>query len=320
MQRVLTTGTLLGLLVATAAAFAITERLKQIKSPVYGTQVSAGTVSRPGHPVLISPVCGCPTSKAEVGIKLRRNGRVTVTIVNAAHDEVATIASGFHMVARRPKQFAWDGRTDDGAVVPDGVYHPWVHLPRQTLELVNKITVDTKPPQVVSATARKGGTPVLLAAPGRTIAIHYELSERAHAVVYLGSHKITAGRATRQDDKIKWAGTLGGRRLPAGTYVLSVGAQDLAGNKTPAADRLQVTVELRYIQLSPERITARAGRPFKVHVETAASHYGWRLGHRHGSRHGRSLKLRAPSTPGTYRLVVTEHGHSATAALRVRAK
>jgi len=40
LQRVLTTVTLLGLLVATAAAFAITEHLKLIKSPVYGTLVS----------------------------------------------------------------------------------------------------------------------------------------------------------------------------------------------------------------------------------------------------------------------------------------
>ena len=37
MQRLLTTVTLVGLLVATAAAFAITERLKLTKSAVYGT-------------------------------------------------------------------------------------------------------------------------------------------------------------------------------------------------------------------------------------------------------------------------------------------
>lgn len=320
MQRVLTTGTLLGLLVATAAAFAITERLKQIKSPVYGTKVSAGTVARPGRPVLISPVCGCPTSKATVQITLRHTGPVTVTIVDSAEHTVATIASGVHMDARQPRQFPWNGRTDAGTVVPDGVYYPWVHLPRRTLGLINKITVDTKPPKVFSATARKGGTPVLFAAPGRTIAIHYEFSGRAHAVVYLGRRKITTGRASRPDDKIKWAGTFGGRRLRAGTYVLSVGAQDLAGNETPADRRKQVTVELRYIQLAPERITARAGRPFTVHVETAAPRYTWQFGHKHGSHHRRSLRLRAPSAAGTYRLVVTEHGHTATAVVRVRAK
>ena len=41
MQRVLTTATLVGLLVATAAAFAITERLKLVKSPIYGTEITS---------------------------------------------------------------------------------------------------------------------------------------------------------------------------------------------------------------------------------------------------------------------------------------
>ena len=319
MQRVLTTGTLLGLLVATAAAFAITERLKQVKSPVYGTKVSAGTVSRPGRPIVISPVCDCKTSKATITITLRHTGSVTVRIADSAQHEVATIGST-RMVARRPMDFPWDGRTDAGTVVPAGVYHPWVELPRRTLRFLNKITVDTKPPQVLSATARTGRTAVLFAAPRRTVAIHYEFSEKAHALVYVGRRLITTGRRTRERDKIKWAGTLGGRRLPAGTYVLSIGAQDLAGNKTPAGARLQVTVELRYIQVTPERITARAGRPFTVHVETAARRYTWRLGHRRGTRRGRTLRLRAPTTPGSYRLLVTEHGHSTTAAVRVRAK
>jgi hypothetical protein len=100
--------------------------------------------------------------------------------------------------------------------------------------------------------------------------------------------------------------------------VLSIGAQDPAGNETPAGARMQVTVVLRYIQVTPELIAVRAGRPFTVHVETAASRYTWRLGHRHGARRGRSLRLRAPTTPGTYRLVVAEHGHTTTAAVRVR--
>ena len=57
-----------------------------------------------------------------------------------------------------------------------------------------------------------------------------------------------------------------------------------------------------------------------MHVETASKRYAWRLGHRHGERRGKRLRLRAPTTPGTYRLVVTENGHAATAVVRVRAK
>jgi hypothetical protein len=309
LQRVLTTVTLLGLLVATAAAFAITEHLKLIKSPVYGTAVSK----------VVAPLCDCLTNEATIGITLRHPDRVTVTIVDSAGHKVATVASDVSLPARRPDQFPWDGRTDRRTLVPDGVYHPWVHLAhaRRTFRFTNKITVDTKAPKVVSATGLK---PVLFAGPGRAVAIRYLFSERAHAVVYLGRRRIVVGRPSRTHDKVKWAGTLGGRRLRAGTYVLSVGAQDLAGNETAAGARKQVTVELRYIQVSPERITASAGRSFTVHVETAASRYTWRLGPRHGSRRGRSLRLRAPTKPGTYRLVLAEHGHSTSAVVQVRAK
>ena len=307
MQRVLTTVTLLGLLVATAAAFAITERLKLTKSSVYGTQVSR----------YLAPGCQCATSKATVRIKLRHTGHVTVTIANSAGHEIATIGSDVLMRAGVPKAFPWDGRTDAGVMAPDGVYYPWVHLPRRTLRFLNRITLDTKAPKVLSASL---GKPVLFAGPGNTIAIKYTLSEKAHAVVYLGRHRIIQSRLRHERDKVKWAGTLAGSPLPAGTYDLSVAAEDLAGNVTPAAERKHVSVVVRYIQLAPERITAHSGRRFAVHVQTAAARYTWRLGRRHGRHRGKVLHLQAPTTPGTYRLVVSEDGHTTTAVVRVRGK
>jgi hypothetical protein len=309
LQRVLTTVTLLGLLVATAAAFAITEHLKLIRAPVFGTLVTKA----------FSPVCNCSTDTAAIRIRLRHPDTVTVTIVDSGHHAVATVASGFHMAARHPHTFPWDGRTSTGAVAPDGVYYPWVKLdhPSHTYRFTNRITLDTQVPKVLSAT---GGKPVLFAGPGRTVAIHYEFSEPANALVYLGSHLVIRGRPTRQHDKVKWAGTLYGRPLPAGTYVLSVAARDAAGNETPAAGRQKVRVVLRYAVITPRHVTARAGRPFIVHVQTAVPRYTWRLANKHGSRRGRLLRLHAPTTPGTYRLVVTANGNPTTALVRVRAK
>jgi hypothetical protein len=308
LQRVLTTVTLLGLLVATAAAFAITEHLKQIKSPVFGTLVSK----------VLSPVCDCSTNKAAIRIRLRHPGRVTVTVVDSADHRVATVAKGVSMAARRPMSFRWDGRTSAGAVASDGVYHPWVYLAnaRHTFRFTNRIVVDTKAPKVLTAS---GGKAVLFAGPGRSIAIHYDFGEQANPVVYLDSRQIIRGRATRERDKVKWSGALDGRSLPAGTYVLSIGARDVAGNETPAAQRKKVRVVLRYIEVTP-RVAVRPGKRFTVRVETAAPRYTWRLAHRHGSRRGHVLHLRAPTTPGTYRLVVAEHGNTDTALVRVRAK
>jgi FlgD Ig-like domain len=309
LQRVLSTVTLLGLLVATAAAFAITEHLKLTKSDVYGTEVSK----------VLAPDCHCATSKATVRITLRHTGHVSVTIVDSAGHQVAAIASGVLVQARRPREFAWDGRTGTGERAPDGIYHPWVELPRRTFRLANNITLDSRPPSVLSAAARKA-KPVLFAGPGRTVAIHYKFDEKAHAVVYLGRRRIIVGRRIRPSDKIKWAGTLAGGPLRAGRYVLSVGARDVAGNETPAAKRKPVTVILRYVQLTPGSVTVHSGRRVTVHVETAAKRYEWHLGHRHGSHRGKVLHVRAPTTPGTYRLVVTENGHATTAVVRVRAK
>ena len=309
MQRVLTTVTLLGLLVATSAAFAITEHLKLIKSPLSGIEVSK----------VLSPICRCATGKATVRVKLRHEDSVTVTIVDSAHQTVATLASGVRLPAHRPHVFAWNGRTDAGEIASDGIYHPWVHLghARWTYRFTNNITLDTKPPRVLSAHVAKA---VLLAGPGRAVAIDYAFSEQAHALVYLGRRRILLGRRSRPRDKIKWAGTFRGRPLRAGRYVLSVGAQDLAGNETPAGERKQVTVEVRYIELSPRALTVRSGRRFTVHVKTAAKRYTWRLGHRHGSRRGKTLRLRAPARRGTYRLVVEQNGHVQTVVVRVRAK
>jgi hypothetical protein len=310
LQRVLTTVTLLGLLVATAAAFAITEHLKLAKSDVVGVEIPLK---------VFSPVCRCTTNKATVGVKLRHTGHLSVAIVDSAGNHVATIASGVLMQARQPKEFPWDGRTDAGALVSDGVYHPSIELPRRTLQLRNNITVDSRPPRVLSAAGRRA-KPVLFAAPGRTVAIRYTFDEKAHAVVYVGRRKNILGRRVQPSDKIKWAGTLDGRPLPAGRYVLSIGAQDIAGNKTPVAGRKPVVVILRYVQLSPGRITVRSGRRVTVHVETAAKRYTWRLGHRRGSHRGKTLHVRAPTTPGTYRLLVAENGHTTTAVVRVRVK
>ena len=313
MQRVFTTVTLLGLLVATAAAFALTEHLKLIKSPVFGTEVE-----KPG---LVSPVCGsnCPTRKATLRIRLRRTGRVTVLIVDSAGHKVATIASNVLVHARSPQHFVWDGRTDAGVQAPDGVYHPWVQLPRRTFRFTNRITLDSQPPKVLSA-KRSSGKQDFFAGRGRSVAIHYAFSEKAHAVVYLGPRLIIVGRKTGPIEKINWAGRRGGKAVPPGTYTLSIGARDLAGNETPAAERKTVTVTVNYIQLAPERIVVRSGRRFTVHVQTAARRYTWRLGKRHGSRRGKTLRLRAPTTPGTYRLVAAENGHTTAALVQVHGK
>jgi len=309
LQRVLTTVTLLGLLVGTAAAFAITEHLKLIKSPIAGTRVSK----------VLSPVCQCADSRATIQVRLRRKDRVTVTIFDDKGQKVATIASKAEVPRQTPTPFFWDGRTATGTAAPDGVYRPEIHLvgARHTFLLPNRIVLDTTVPKVLSASAGNG---VLSPGSGRSLAIRYAFSERANAVVYLGGRQIIRGRPTQERDKVKWAGKVDGRPLAAGTYVLSVGARDAAGNETPATERKTVRVVVRYIDVAPRVVSVKPGARFAVHVETKAPRYTWRLGGRHGAKRRKILRLHAPTTQGTYRLFVTEQGHTAIALVRVTAK
>jgi hypothetical protein len=309
LQRVLTTVTLLGLLVGTAAAFAITEHLKLIKGPIAGARVSK----------VISPVCQCADSQALIQIRLRHADHVTVTILDSNLHKVATVASRESVPRRTPHQFFWDGRTAAGTDAPDGVYRPEVHLSgaRHTFVLPNRIVVDTTTPKVVSAS---GGDGVLFPGGGRSLAIRYALSEPANAVVYLGRRQIIRGRPTREHANVKWAGKVDGSPVAAGTYVLTVGARDAAGNETPAAERKTVRVVVTYVDVAPKVLSVRPGARFTVSVETKAPRYTWRLGGRHGAKHTKVLRLRAPSNRGTYRLFVTEQGHTAIALVRVRSK
>ena len=306
MQRVLSTVTLLGLLVATAAAFVITEHLKLIKSPISGARVTKA----------FSPVCGCAESRASIRLKLRHPNRLTVTILDSSRRTVATLATDVHE-AKGYVTFRWNGRTDEGAVAGNGSYQAQIKLARRTILLPNKIVVDTTTPAVVSASASRG---YFAPGAGHTLAIRYVFSEDAHPVVYLGGRRISRGRRSRPSGVIKWNGLRHGSPLPVGRYVLEIGALDLAGNETPADGRKRVVVFLRDLALSQASVRVGAGARFSIGVETAAATYTWRLGGKHGTAHRKALRLRAPSRHGRYRLVVSEHGHKAYASVIVGRK
>lgn len=299
MQRLLSTGTLLGLLIATAAAFAITERLKLVKSPIFATRVTR----------VFSPA----QSRARVRVRLRRGDRVTVTVLSARRHLVRTLVAGKRL-PRGQNVFTWGGRTDAGTFARQGAYRVEIHLAieHRTILLPNTIVLDTVPPTVQAAFTNRD-----VFSPDRdhqadAVTIHYTLSEAARAVVFFHGHKVLGPtRLSKPVGTITWYGSDNSVLLPSGVYTLEVGAIDVAGNETPMADRWPVRVRLRYITLANRRITGvTAGRKFDIGVSTDAKRYGWLLGARHGFARGPVLTVRAPASPGTYPLTVTEHGHS----------
>ena len=311
MQRLLTTAILVGLLVATAAAFAVTERLKLTKSPIYGTRVAPKSG--------FSPKCGCARGRATIRIKLRHSDNVTIRILDSHRDSVRDIVDGLH-ASRGVNAFRWDGRTDGNVIAPDGSYRAEIHLAgaHQTIVLPNPIVLDTSAPKVSTATPNRSVFSPDGDGQADFVRIHYKLSKPAHVLLFLNGSRILRQYRHTAEGSVSWFGRAGQDTLPQGSYTLEVGAVDQAGNSTPVAQRVPITVELRYIALQKKRIVVRAGQSFTVGVSTDAKRYRWKLGDRKSTASGTPLTLLASTRRGRYTLTVSELGHVARATVLVR--
>jgi hypothetical protein len=310
LQRLLTTVTLVGLLIATAAAFAITERLKLTKSPLMpGTKVSK----------TFSPTCGCARGHANIVIKLRRGDAITVKVLGANRQLVRLLVADT-FTHRGFSTFRWDGRTDLGTRAADGTYQAEVHLAQQhqTILLPNKIQLDTTAPAVRGATANREEFSPDGDKQADFVRIKYELSKPAHLQLYLDGRRILNTFQHTATGSVSWNGQAHGTTLAPGDYTLELGATDLAGNGTPVKERWHLQLRIRYIQLASAKIEAVTGAHFVIGVSTDAKRYSWQLGLRKGHAASPVLRLLAPSRKGRYTLTVTEHGHVSRAAVFVR--
>ena len=310
MQRLLTTATLVGLLIATAAAFAITERLKLTKSPLMpGTKVSK----------TFSPTCGCARGRANIVIKLRRADAITVKVLDAKRRPVRILVVDV-LTRRGFSTFRWDGRTDANTRAPDGTYQAEVHLAaqHQTILLPNKIQLDTTAPVVRDATSNREEFSPDGDKQADFVRITYQLSKPAHLQLYLEGQRILNTNQHSATGSVSWNGQAHGSTLPPGEYTLELGATDLAGNSTPVKERWHLQLRIRYIQLASSKIEASAGTQFVIGVSTDAKRYSWQLGARKGFASTPVLRLLAPGRKGRYTLTVTEHGHVSRAAVFVR--
>ena len=126
----------LALVVATIAAFFITQHLK-VSTPL----ISGVTQPDPGEiNPLIARTCYDTVRRHRVGPSteisfylLHASDKVDVYVVNQQGRRVATLASGLFMKARLyphevPTYFTWDGREANGSIAADGTYHFNVHL------------------------------------------------------------------------------------------------------------------------------------------------------------------------------------------------
>ena len=246
------------LVVATLAAFLVTQRLKSA-DPI---------VSRVFYQPWISPNGDGRKDAVRMRFRLLRSDRVTVSVVDEGGDEVRRLADD-RLLGARTHYFHWNGRTDEGPVAADGPYRLRVSLRSQGRSLVapRTVTVDTTPPEprmvkVTPATIVPGDS----GRRGRARVRYEGPSDPApRFTVYRAAgdgrvREVDSFLGPRFRRSAEWDGTVGrpARPAPAGAYAFAVTVLDEAGNRgsSPAtlppsrgatAPRTGVTV--RYLSL-----------------------------------------------------------------------
>lgn len=230
--------------IATVGAFFVTQHLKVTTPLIAGYPAPV--------PSTINPVSGgtCRLRNAEdrrVPVSFRRMrvsfyllhraDVVDVYMVDADGRVVRTLpGSGRYLRVKRRRWFSWDGRTEDGAVAPDGAYEIRVALVHQgrTVTISNQntgaiepVTVQTRPPRLEVT----GVSPAVISDPGHSqVTIHYAGNQGLRPRVEIlpaqarpGAQPLKTYAATRLNGTSVWDGTLAdGRPAPAGMYLIAL--------------------------------------------------------------------------------------------------
>ena len=289
-----------GLLGGSAAAFAVTERLKLERSPIFSTRVDK----------FVSPYSG---RRAKIIFRLRKPERLSLAIVDSKDRVVRALISS-HQVRPGRKVYHWAGRHDSGSAVPDGTYKPRVHLAgeHRTIVLPNPIVVDTRKPQVALVRTSLAAVSPDGDARHDYLTVFFKSNEPVRAVLYADGHQVLKLKSFKAHS-LQW-GHRNGMPTKPGLYRLRLRGIDQAGNSGPPTRAF--TVRIRYIELARHVIRARAGGKIVVGVSTDARSYYWRIGSRRGRVRSRRLVL-AAGAAGRYQLVVSERGHKARALVVV---
>ncbi|MGI8428575.1 MAG: hypothetical protein ACR2OB_04570 [Solirubrobacteraceae bacterium] len=291
------------LVVATVAAFFVTQHLKVT------TPLIAGA---PGpYPATISPrQTGCQGFHRRMMISFylqHRADDVDVYIVDRSRTIIATLASGRHMrrgVRTPDGVFVWNGKQDDGAFAPDGTYYVRVDLIHQgrSEEISGPtgpkpLTVKTVPPRPIVTSVQ----PALIPQGSAPVAIHFRdyqgIQSRGATVRIYRTDLPGAPRlvwsfpATGKGQMESWDGRIGGRPAPAGTYLVGLDVTDDAcntGHFPPVLPPARGTtahagVTVRYLAAESPLDPVPAGTEALAYVDSRQRPYTWTLA-RAGSR------------------------------------
>jgi len=214
---------------------------------------------------------------------------------------VATLATGRHMQGgAHPVRsvFVWDGREDSGQLAPDGTYFVQVSLIHQGRTVViapnsggppSPIKVETHPPAPVVS----GVIPRLVPRGGSLhVRFRYTGNEGHLGTVRIyrtdlpgGPRLVTSFLTPAGAQSAIWDGLIGGRRAPAGVYLVGLDVTDAACNigrfpralpPRPGSTR-GAGVTIRYLAAQPPLTPVPAGATAVVYVDSRLRPYRWAL-------------------------------------------
>jgi hypothetical protein len=173
-------------------------------------------VAQPEFDRHLSPRCGCLHATSTLSLLLKRPETLDASVVDSDGAHVATLAESQDFPAGRAS-FDWDGRGDDGQVVPDGLYRLKVRLEndRRTILIPKTVLVDTTAPRlrIIEAVSGVDG-----------LQVRYKTNEDARVTLLLNGKKVERGRR----GGVTWQ-PMG---VAASTEGLTLVAVDRAGNRS----------------------------------------------------------------------------------------
>ncbi len=277
MQRAVAIALAVGLLAASAGAFALAQVLKLERSPIEAITVDP----TPNHgrgkldlhdSALFSPRCSAPcVASAQVRFRVHTSGPVRAEVVDASGRVVRDLGAlphpGGRVVAR------WDGRDAAGKPAADGSYRLKVSLSGRHIELLNRIALDTSvgvlgtnvSRRVISPDCDTRGDRVTVVVRGseQLAGLRLEVRDGLRVVRTVRLRKRARALA------ISWPPYAGKRCTTAadGRYRLRVLARDVAGN-VRAIDAGALTA--RGVELSLPDRSVMAGRRLRVGISADA--------------------------------------------------
>ncbi len=311
------------LVLVTAGAFVITQVLKTEMPVVLRFSVA---------PIYFSPNGDGVRDRVRVGFDLSETAEVSFSIIDMDGNEVRELADDRELAGDKRWRFWWNGRDDEGNVVPDGVYRMRVVRRKEgrRLDSFKEIVVDNTAPRVALRSAEPG---VVDPSSGRRVAVTIRYRGPSTRGPEFRVWRTDDGEPRivdrfRGDDRRQgaWNGrVISGDYAVDGDYAFQVRVRDKAGNEAlgppgipSAKTALPGTgVAVRRLTLEGPGGVVAAGSLAKLRIGPAARRFDWEL-----TRLGSSKVLKQGKRRGTaaLRVRLPDDARSGVHVVRVRAR